>query len=167
MNRIANKRKGSLDSTLPAKWIWLSQLEVIRKLSMWEHQCSLAALKDIGIRIIKAPLRKSNCKDFLRRCHLHVSSHYWWNSTLWGKTGRGFLTPGWKLYRELAAMPLLKERIGHTDVQERLCNVDLWCWTGSVEAAECVLLHHSLRWMAKVGVMLQEERRKDSLKIRL
>lgn len=59
-----------------------------------------------------------------------------------------FLTPARKLYRELAALPLWEkseERIGHTDVRERLCNVDLWCWTGSVEAAECVLLHHNPR----------------------
>lgn len=58
---------------------------------------------------------------------------------------------------KLAALPLWKnseERIRHADVQERLCNVDLWCWTGSVEAAECVLLHHNLRWMIKLGVSL-------------
>lgn len=151
MNRIANKRKGYLDSAVQAGWIWLSELEMIRKLSMREHQSSLAALKDISILIIKALPHEFNCKDSLRRCHLHVrliideAPHCGGGCKQMNKTNlKAFwhsfenFTGNWKfLYRnQLCPCGGSQRRVGHTDVQQRLCNVDLWCWTGSVEAAE-------------------------------
>lgn len=144
MNRKANKRKGSLDPALQAGWISLSELEVIRKLSMREHQSSLSALKDIGIFIIKASPHKFSCKDSLRRCHLHVLSHYWWSSTSRGWSQTNDLKAFWHSFENFTGKSALcpweesRSRVGHRDVREWLCHVDLWCWAGSAEAAECL-----------------------------
>ena len=49
-------------------------------------------------------------------------------------------------------------------MQDQVCNVDLWCWTGSVEAAECVLVHHNLRQMGEVGGSATKEKEKGEKK---
>lgn len=106
----------------------------------------------------------------LKRCHLNDSSLDWWRFQTnyravinkW-KTALWLHSSTWLLSKNLRTQSsaLVKGgggggRTGENQsyrqpMQDPVCNVDLWCWTGPIEAAECVLVHHNLRQMDKVG----------------
>jgi len=125
--------------------------------------------------------------EFKKRCQDYLLN--WWSFTIQWKS---LLKKKWeKLWvtasvERIGASPLSKQLYKNSEfcpceerrrrrgtrqnhsyrqpMQEQVCNVDLWCWTGSVEAVECVWVLHNLRQMGKVW-SCNERKKKEEKKL--